>query len=65
MTPAERQRRCRDRRRSGAVSARVGVPRPWIDAMVERGELPEWSDEDADAIAAVLERWLSKFGVTS
>ncbi len=50
----ERQRRCRERKRRGLVLARAEVPDRIVEALVEKGVLPEDEATDARAIGEAL-----------
>ncbi len=50
----ERQRRCRERKRRGLVLARAEVPDRVVEALVEKGVLPEAQATDARAIGKAL-----------
>ena len=60
-TAAERQRRHRQRRRSGRGVLRVEVDLTALaDALVEAGWLAAWDAENADALAAAVGRLLTR-----
>lgn len=56
MTPAERSRRYRGRKRAGEMVVRVQLAREDIDALIDAGLLPAWSDDDREAVEAALAR---------
>ena len=51
---AERQRRCRERKRRGLVLARAEVPDQLVEALVAQGVLPEAQATDEHAIGKAL-----------
>lgn len=56
-TPAAiRQRRYRERVRTGAVHVRFDVPAEVIDALVDGGYLAEWDSEKPERVARALIR---------
>jgi hypothetical protein len=54
LSPAERQRRCKTRRRTGARYARGDVPADLIAWMIEHGWTSEAEAADPDALWAAL-----------
>jgi hypothetical protein len=54
MTPAERQRRYRDRKKRGVCFVTVEVEPETIDALATKGHLCEWDENDPQAIAEAL-----------
>ncbi len=57
---AERQRRCRERKRRGLVLARAEVPDQLVEALVGEGVLPEAQAADPRAIGKALVEVTSK-----
>jgi hypothetical protein len=58
-TPAQRQREARQRRRNGDAVFRVVVPKQLVqEALLDAGEVPEWSDEDQIELERALTRIL-------
>ena len=54
LTPAERQRRCRQRQREGLLHAISGVPLHLAEGLVETGLLEQQEAEDPHALGAAL-----------
>ncbi len=54
LSDAERQRRCRERKRRGLVLANAEVPDQLVEALVAEGLLPEAQATDAHAIGKAL-----------
>ncbi len=54
LTPAERQRRFRDRRKHNLLVARVEVPTSLAEAMIDVGLLSEEDASDPQALGGAL-----------
>ncbi|WP_347264909.1 hypothetical protein [Nitrobacter sp.] len=59
MTPAERQRLYRARRRRGDVVTRaIAVPAISVETLIDAGFLAEWNADDPAAVARAIEALL-------
>ncbi len=54
LTPAERQRRCRQRRREGTLCAMSYVPLHHAEGLIDAGLLPQQDAADPRALGAAL-----------
>ncbi|MCG6115224.1 MAG: hypothetical protein MEQ84_08495 [Mesorhizobium sp.] len=60
MTPAERKRAERDRKRRGEILVRLSIPRPTRELLIEAGRLGEWSEDDPQAVASAIQELLEE-----
>jgi len=62
MSPAERQRRYRDRRRSGAIRVPIDVCPEQVGALIALGLLAEEQSQDRDSVAQACSHFLRAAG---
>lgn len=55
LSAAKRQREKREREREGRIGVTIFVSRETRDTLVETRWLPEWSEDDRQAVAQVLQ----------